>query len=141
MGAEAMAAAAMLADLVKHGLSAWWAPGLAFAAGVISFASPCVYPLVPGYVSFVSGSQREEKRRILPILLFILGFAIVFTLLGATAGHLRTWILSITGQRVAGGIIVAFGVFMLLYAFRLGWTGLYAERRPLLSRVRLRPAG
>src|SRR5438093_6517000 len=91
----------VVADIVKHGLSAWWAPALAFAAGVISFASPCVYPLVPGYVSFVSGAQREEERPVVPILLFILGFAVVFTLLGATAGHLRTWILSTTGQRVA----------------------------------------
>src|SRR2546423_1586117 len=131
----------MLADIVRHGLSAWWAPALAFAAGVISFASPCVYPLVPGYVSFVSGAQREDERPVVPILLFILGFAVVFTLLGATAGHLRTWILSTTGQRVAGGVIVAFGLFMLLYAFRLGWVGLYTERRPLLSRVRPGPAG
>src|SRR5438067_9076249 len=121
----------VVADLVRHGLSAWWAPALAFAGGVVSFASPCVYPLVPGYVSFVSGGQRENERPLVPILLFILGFAIVFTVLGATAGNLRRWILSTTGQRVAGGVIVAFGVFMLLYALRLGWVGLYAERRPL----------
>jgi cytochrome c-type biogenesis protein len=65
----------------------------------------------------------------------------VFTVLGAVAGGLRQWILSTTGQRTAGAVIVAFGLFMLLYAFRLGWASLYAERRPLLSRVRPGPAG
>jgi cytochrome c-type biogenesis protein len=132
----------MLADLVQHGLSSWWAPLLAFAAGVISFASPCVYPLVPGYLAFVTGSQGEENRRPLtPILLFILGFSAVFTILGAFAGGLRRWILSPAGQKTAGAIIVFFGVFMILYALRLGPAGLYAERRPLLSKVRPGPAG
>src|SRR5205823_13163326 len=51
----------MLAD-VTSGLSQWWAPALAFAAGVVSFASPCVLPLVPGYLSFVSGGDVEERR-------------------------------------------------------------------------------
>ena len=56
----------MLADFVQHGLSAWWAPALAFGAGVISFASPCVFPLVPGYLAFVTGGGQEERRRVLP---------------------------------------------------------------------------
>ena len=47
----------VLADWVQDGLGSWWAPGLAFAAGVISFASPCVFPLVPGYLSFVAGGE------------------------------------------------------------------------------------
>ena len=65
-------------------LQAWWAPALAFAAGAVSFASPCVLPLVPGYLSFVSGTQGEEgPPRVLPTLLFVLGFAVVFTALGA----------------------------------------------------------
>ncbi len=79
----------MVGGLVDTGLSSWWAPALAFAAGVVSFASPCVLPLVPGYVSFVTGSRATEgegRRPLVPILLFILGFTIVFTLLGAFAG-------------------------------------------------------
>ncbi|MFN2545097.1 MAG: cytochrome c biogenesis CcdA family protein [Actinomycetota bacterium] len=132
----------MLADLVRHGLSAWWAPGLAFAAGVLSFASPCVYPLVPGYLAFVTGAQGERpKPSPLPILLFILGFTVVFTVLGATAGAFRQWILSDVGQRAAGAVIVAFGILMVLYGLRVGWLGFYAERRPFLSRVRPGPAG
>src|SRR5947207_14006913 len=83
----------LIAD-VTSGLSQWWAPGLAFAAGVVSFASPCVFPLVPGYLAFVSGGDREEHRPIVPILLFILGFAAVFTLLGgpiSPRNFLRGW--------------------------------------------------
>jgi cytochrome c-type biogenesis protein len=131
----------MLADFVQHGLSAWWAPVLAFAAGVISFASPCVFPLVPGYLAFVSGGEAAEERRpLLPIVLFILGFAAVFTALGASSSLLRH-IKSDLGQRIAGGFVLAFGLAMLMYAFRLGWPGLYSERRPFLSRVRPGPAG
>src|SRR5206468_1006952 len=125
----------MLGDVTQH-LSSWWAPFLAFGAGVISFASPCVYPLVPGYLAFVTVSQGEDERRPLwPILLFILGFSAIFTALGASTWALRN-IQSSTGERVAGAFILAFGLFMLLYAFRLGWAGLYREARPFLSRVR-----
>ena len=126
----------MVADLVQHGLSSWWAPLLAFGAGVISFASPCVYPLVPGYLAFVTGSQRSEERRpLVPILLFILGFSAVFTALGASTWALRN-IQSSLGERIAGGVVLAFGLFMILYALRVGWAGLFREARPLLSRVR-----
>lgn len=131
----------MIADIVQTGLGAWWAPLLAFAAGVVSFASPCVFPLVPGYVSFVSGGVREERRPVLPILLFILGFAAVFTSLGAFTGVVAPYLRSDLGLRISGVVIVAFGLVMLLYALRVGWPGLYAERRPLLSRVRPGSAG
>ena len=46
--------------ITQHDLTAWWAPALAFAAGVVSFASPCVFPLVPGYVSFVTLSTNQS---------------------------------------------------------------------------------
>ena len=130
------------------GVQQWWAPLLAFAAGIVSFASPCVLPLVPGYLSFVSGGQEaaagEGKNHspILPIVLFILGFSVVFTFLfGFTASALARWIRSGTGQRVAGAVVLGFGVFMLLYALRLGMPWLYREERPLLSRIRPGPAG
>jgi len=125
----------MVADFVRHGLSAWWAPALSFAAGAISFASPCVYPLVPGYLAFVTGSRDEKERPLWPILLFILGFSAIFTALGASTWALRN-IQSSLGERIAGGVIVAFGLFMLLYAFRIGWAGLYREARPFMTRVR-----
>lgn len=130
----------MFASLVETGLAAWWAPGLAFAAGVVSFASPCVLPLVPGYLSFVSGTGGGDRvaltsRPLAPILLFVAGFAVVFTALGAFAGALLPIVRSPVGIRVAGLIVVAFGVVMILYALRLGGPGLYAERRPFLSRI------
>jgi cytochrome c-type biogenesis protein len=130
----------VLADFVRDGLGAWWAPALAFAAGVVSFASPCVFPLVPGYLSFVAGGEAQEERRpVVPILLFIAGFGAVFTLLGAFSGAVSRFLISPTGERVAGVVIVAFGVLLLLYALRLGSPGLFAERRPLLTRVRPGP--
>lgn len=130
----------LLADLVRDGLGAWWAPGLAFAAGLVSFASPCVFPLVPGYLSFVAGGEsREERRPVVPILLFIAGFAAVFTALGAFTGAVTRVLRSPVAVRISGGVIIAFGVIMLLYALRLGSPALFADRRPLLDRARPGP--
>ena len=129
----------MVGGLVDTGLSSWWAPALAFAAGIVSFASPCVWPLVPGYVSFVTGSRAtegESRRPLMPILLFILGFTIVFTLLGAFAGTFVPLFRGPWFQRVAGLFVLLVGLLMLGYAFRMGSPALYAERRPLLERVR-----
>lgn len=128
----------------------WWGPALAFAAGVVSFASPCVLPLVPGYLSFVAGDRStaapssatrsavdRARRPIVPILLFVLGFSVVFTLVfGFTASAARDWFLSPTGRRVAGGFVLAFGVLLLLYAVRARIPWLYWESRPFLARVR-----
>lgn len=134
----------MLSDVVQQALSEWWAPLLAFAAGVVSFASPCVLPLVPGYLSFVAGEGRPEERRpaVLPILLFVLGFSIVFTVVGGfTASALGQALRSSAGQRVAGGVVLAFGLFMLLYAARARVPLLYREARPWLGRARPGTAG
>jgi cytochrome c-type biogenesis protein len=131
----------VLADFVRDGLGTWWAPALAFAAGVVSFASPCVFPLVPGYLSFVAGGEaREERNPAVPILLFIAGFGVVFTLLGAFTGAATRILRSPTGVRISGALIIVFGVLMLLYALRIGRPSLFAERRPLLSKVRPGPA-
>ena len=132
----------MLAD-VTSGLAEWWAPGLAFLAGVVSFASPCVFPLVPGYLSFVTGGRLAEGggARLAPMLLFVAGFTIVFTLLGAFASSLVSVFKGTAGQRVAGGVVIALGVLMIAYAFGRGSVGMYLERRPLLSRVRPGTAG
>ena len=66
---------------------------IAFGAGLISFLSPCVLPLIPGYVSFISGQSLQEllsSKRInfLPLILFCLGFSTVFIILGASASFL-----------------------------------------------------
>jgi cytochrome c-type biogenesis protein len=121
---------------IGEALSTWWAPALAFAAGVVSCASPCVLPLLPGYLAFVSGGTEGERRPVVPILLFVLGFALVFTAVGAFTETLRPVLRSQLGQRVAGLVVVAFGILMLLEAFRVGIPALYADRRPFLSRVR-----
>jgi cytochrome c-type biogenesis protein len=99
--------------------------GASFAAGLFSFLSPCVLPLVPGYVSFMSGlsieelSQDERPGEALrhagwESLCFVLGFAVVFTALGASAsaaGAFLTSHLPIV-TKIAGAVIVAFGLHM-----------------------------
>ncbi len=123
-------------------LVSWWAPVLAFAAGVVSCASPCVLPLLPGYLAFVSGGAAHERRRqLVPILLFVLGFAVVFTALGAFTRTFVPVLRSEVGERIAGLVVVGFGALMLAEGFRVGVAGLYTERRPFLARVRPGPAG
>jgi cytochrome c-type biogenesis protein len=133
---------AVIAD-VARGVTSWWGPALAFAAGVVSFASPCVLPLVPGYLSFVTGERAAEESRpqLFPVVLFILGFSAVFTVIGGfTASAVTRFLRSPSGQRTAGVVVVAFGLFMLLYAVRARLPWLYREERPLLSRVKPGPA-
>lgn len=123
-------------------LQAWWAPALAFAAGLVSAASPCVLPLLPGYLSFVSGTRDEQVARpIIPMLLFVLGFAVVFSAMGAFSRVFVPLVRNPIGQQVAGGVVVLIALLMLLYAFRLGGTVLLTERRPLLDKIRPGPAG
>jgi cytochrome c-type biogenesis protein len=99
-----------------------------------------VFPLVPGYLSFVAGGEaREERRPLVPILLFIAGFAAVFTALGAFTGAATRVLRSAVGIRISGLVIVAFGLLMVLYALRVGRPSLFTERRPLLHRVRPGP--
>ena len=94
---------------------------LAAVAGVVSFSSPCVLPLLPGYVSYVSGLSspdgaggRERRRVMLGALLFVVGFAAVFTVLGAAAsavGFLLRRNLDVIN--VAGGaVVIALGLAM-----------------------------
>ncbi|MFM7718390.1 MAG: cytochrome c biogenesis CcdA family protein [Actinomycetota bacterium] len=123
------------ADLVSRGLASWWAPLLAVAAGVVSFASPCVFPLVPGYLSFVAGVE-PGPRRLVPSLLFVAGFSAVFVALGAFTGAVQGLLRSRTGTIASGLLIAGFGLLLLLTALRRGGASLYAERRPLLRLVR-----
>ena len=136
----------MVAD-VASGLAEWWAPGLAFAAGVVSFASPCVLPLVPGYVSFVGGGRASEdaaaRRPIVPILLFIGGFTVVFVLLFLfTANTVIDGVKLLRGgtaRWVSAGIVVAVGLLMIANGLGRGPLSLFAERRPFLSRIKPGP--
>jgi cytochrome c-type biogenesis protein len=95
----------------------------AFAAGVISFLSPCVLPLVPGYLSFVAGTSLENLRdgaapraRSLTLAAtFVLGFTAVFVALGASATALGSVLLSYKLQLgvIAGVIVILFGLHLL----------------------------
>ena len=94
----------------------------AFIAGLISFISPCVLPLVPAYISFISGVSLEKLRAgdkgavrqnvILTSLLFIAGFSTIFILLGASATYAGQFLLrnKILFNRIAGVIIILFGL-------------------------------
>jgi cytochrome c-type biogenesis protein len=93
---------------------------LAMSAGLISFLSPCVLPLVPSYVSFITGMSLEDVERsrrtaLVHALLFVLGFTLIFLTLGAAAtaiGQLmrgiELWI-----SRIGGALIVLFGLYLL----------------------------
>ena len=93
---------------------------IAFGAGLISFLSPCVLPLIPGYISFISGASLNElleKKKIdlLPLILFSLGFSFVFIIFGAAASYLGQVLLqnSQTLRIAAGLIIVLFSLQLL----------------------------
>ncbi|HWF16971.1 MAG TPA: cytochrome c biogenesis protein CcdA [Acidimicrobiales bacterium] len=125
---------------------------VAFGAGILSFVSPCVLPLVPGYVSMVSGLSAAEleaggesatpSAALRPVLrgiaLFVAGFTIVFVALGATAsgiGHLLTTH-RVTLTYISGGIIVFLGVVMLVSALPSAvWANAGSGTLGLMSRV------
>ena len=106
---------------------------ISFTAGLLSFLSPCVLPLIPSYVTFVTGLsledvQRSRKTALVHSLLFVAGFSLIFLALGATAtavGRLllvhRQWI-----SRVGGVLVVLLGLY-LLGAFNMRF--LARERR------------
>jgi cytochrome c-type biogenesis protein len=120
---------------------------LAFAAGVLGFMSPCVVPLIPGYLSFVSGLQLgemsvEERRRhlgrvLVATSLFVLGFATIFTALGASASALGGVILDnrLLLTRLGGAVVIFMGLAVLGI---IKVPGLYRERRLHMER---RPVG
>ena len=93
---------------------------IAFGAGLISFLSPCVLPLIPGYVSFISGNTLNEileKKKIdlLPLIVFSLGFSFVFIIFGATASFLGQILLQNSQilRSIAGVIIIIFSLQLI----------------------------
>ena len=94
----------------------------AFSAGLISFLSPCVLPLVPGYVSYISGQTldrhgRADENRLSSLFLsgcFVIGFSVIFVAFGATATAFSRLLLSYRYEAglVGGAIVALFGVFM-----------------------------
>lgn len=95
---------------------------VAFFVGMVSFFSPCILPLVPGYLSYMSGVGTDElalgRRRgrvLVATLLFVLGFAVIFSAFGASASALGGFLYDhgIGVNRVAGAIVVALGLIFL----------------------------
>src|SRR3954453_12930099 len=93
---------------------------IAFTAGLLSFLSPCVLPLIPSYVTFITGLsledvQKSRRAALIHSLLFVLGFTLIFLAFGPTAPALgqlllyqRAWI-----TRIGGLLIIVFGLYML----------------------------
>ena len=93
---------------------------IAFGAGLISFLSPCVLPLIPGYISYISGSSINElieKKNInlVPIILFTLGFSLVFVIFGAASTFIGQVLLqnSYELRIIAGSIIVILSLHII----------------------------
>jgi len=129
----------------------------AFGAGLLSFISPCVLPLIPGYLSYVSGLSLDEMRGVPAVaggvavarpsgmrrhivissLAFILGFSLVFVSLGAAASAIGQFLASQQAlfSRIAGAVIIMFGLHTM-GVLRIEW--LYQEKRVHTSR---KPAG
>jgi len=102
---------------------------VAFGAGLLSFLSPCVLPLVPVYLASLCGPEifdTKVSRRRFPVFLhslsFVIGFSIVFTILGAGAGLAGFIIGSHLAliRQIAGILLIAFGLFMLA-ALKIPW--------------------
>ena len=99
---------------------------IAFTAGLLSFLSPCVLPLIPSYVTFITGMSVEElqtsrRTALVHSLLFIAGFTLIFLLLGATATVMGRALLVYRDviARVGGALIIVFGLY-LLGVFNIG---------------------
>jgi cytochrome c-type biogenesis protein len=121
----------------------------AFAAGFLSFVSPCVLPLIPGYISFISGASMDEMRGgavapatsraqiFLTSLAFVIGFSIVFVALGASATAVGKFMFARLPllSKIAGAILIVFGLHTM-GVFRLAF--LDAEKRVQTQR---KPAG
>lgn len=119
------------ADTVLNG-SMLLALPVAILAGLVSFVSPCVLPLVPGYLGYVTGltgvdlEQQKRGRMLTGIALFVLGFSVVFMAYGALFGQLGAWMVGSESWliRVMGILVVIMGLI-----FMGGFTWLQTERK------------
>lgn len=109
-------------------------PLAAIAAGVVSATSPCVLPVLPGYLAAVSAADPDGRHRpharIVGALGFVVGFTIVFTILGASASALGGLLYDRldTALQIAGGALIIFGLHTVGV---LRWSALEGERRPV----------
>ena len=100
---------------------------IAFGAGLISFLSPCVLPLIPGYISFISGASLNEllakkKINLIPLILFTLGFSFVFIMFGAAASYLGQVLLQNSqALRVIAGLVIIIFSLQLIGIVNIGF--------------------
>lgn len=117
---------------------------VAFFVGTVSFFSPCVLPLLPGYLSYMSGvggheievsGEASKARVVRAVLLFVGGFAVVFTALGASASALGDFLVRNLPvvTRIAGAIVIVMGMSFLLPKL---FPFLERENRPFLKHVK-----
>lgn len=106
----------------------------AFTAGVLSFFSPCVFPLIPSYILYLAGVSSvvdpEKNRRhiIITSILFILGFSFVFIMFGAAAAYLGKALYGFKEiMRIIGGALLIFFGLFVMGVFKFGF--LYIERK------------
>ena len=105
----------------------------AFGAGFISFLTPCVLPIIPGYISYITGknlNEIEQDKRVVLIktILFSLGFSLVFIILGATASAVGNILLFLTNElRIAAGVVII--LFSLQMLGILNFNFLNQEKR------------
>jgi cytochrome c-type biogenesis protein len=93
---------------------------IAILAGLLSFLSPCILPLVPGYLGYIGGvpgadGSPDRRRLVLGVLLFILGFTLVFTATNAAFGAIGTWLYIYDDLlvRIAGVLVIALGLVFI----------------------------
>jgi len=100
---------------------------LAFGAGFISFLSPCVLPIIPGYISYITGKDlkeidRDRRKVLIKTILFCLGFSFVFISLGIAASAIGNVLLFFSNElRIAAGIIIIFFSLQLLGLLNLNF--------------------
>ena len=112
---------------------------ISFAAGLISFLSPCVLPLIPGYIAFILGSSLNEliekkNINILPVVLFTFGFSIVFIFFGVTASFIGQILLDNSNQlRIIAGVIIIILSLHILGILKLNFLNfekrIYSEKK------------
>ncbi len=106
---------------------------IAFGAGLISFLSPCVLPLIPGYISYISGESlgdiaEKQKKVLLKTILFSLGFSLVFISFGATASLIGNLLFEYSSSlRIVAGLIII--IFSLQFMGILNLNILNKEKR------------
>ncbi len=106
---------------------------IAFSAGLLSFLSPCVLPLIPSYLAFLLGDYSDQKKEdksysIVPALIFIAGFTVIFILLGLSATFLGRFLMRNQAvlRKISGVVIIIFGLH-ISGIIKLKW--LYYEKK------------